>query len=445
METRNFHVLSILLFTFFLPLFYGCANNPSVSLHQQVNNAILNENYDLAVQLATQLVEQDAKDGTAQVLKGRAYLAKGQLEEARLAFTKAIEINPEDFDALHRRAEVYRQLRDDANYLADKNQARQHDATYQPSLASEIPSHSTRAKLPQTTQATEFELVKRLNSHARDEVEEADEQPVLNPFGLKSKDPKVELKPTPVGNTSWSNVGVPSLTGLGADSDKSLPVSGLLPSGNPGLLGKPLPSSALALPNLNQINDNEELNDVSQPPSDQTPARERLAPHQLRTGIENPFLPPQPYVQPNSFLPQFGGSAGRASLPTTGIQSNPPGRMAQRSSPDASNINQYGTGNPTSGLGGIPSTGIALGSLTPQTALPGQALVVSGFSPTSQKQAMRRSVAKQRPREFHQLRSGNWHGFGRQSVGSPSPTGFTPLVRPASSAEGFSSPAFPAP
>lgn len=442
METRNFHLLSISLLTFILPLCYGCTNNQSVSLHQQVNRAILNENYDLAVQLATQLVEQDAKDGAAQVLKGRAYLAHGQLEEARLAFTKAIEINPEDFDALHRRAEVYRQLRDNANYLADKNQARQYDTTYQPSLASEIPSQSVRVKSAQTSQTTDWKLIKRLNSNEHEEVEEADEQPVLNPFALESKSPKVELKPTPVENTSWSNVGVPSLTGSGTDTDNLSPKSKLLPSGNPSLLGKPLPLPALALPNINQINDNDELGDVSQAPKDQVPARERPAPHRLRAGLENPFLPPQPYVQPNSFLPQL---AGQASLPTTGIQSNPLGTMAQRSSSDASNMNQYGMGNPASGLGGAPRSGIALGSLTPQTALPGQALVVSGSSSTSPRQAMRHNVPKQRPREFQHLRSGNWYGYGRQSVGSPNPTGFMPLVRPASSAEGFSSPVFPTP
>ena len=71
-------------------------NQSTADLYESGNQALQNNNYQLAVELLQRVVQQEPKHKAAWNNLGRAYLGLNQNEQAIAAFKKQIEINPYD-------------------------------------------------------------------------------------------------------------------------------------------------------------------------------------------------------------------------------------------------------------------------------------------------------------------------------------------------------------
>ena len=88
----------------------GCISQPEKTTLEQANDHFDASDWDNTIRLCDQAINSGTEIGPAYLLKGRALLSKGQIQESIDCYTKTIELVPNDDEAYHFRAAAYKQV-----------------------------------------------------------------------------------------------------------------------------------------------------------------------------------------------------------------------------------------------------------------------------------------------------------------------------------------------
>ena len=111
-------------------LFAGCGWQVEISDLDQARIHFRESRWDKVLQSCKVAIRNNPDNGEAYLLRGRAQMAKGDLDSAIKSFSEASRVNPDVPESYHYRAAAYRQQGKLALARADKRRARHVDKDY---------------------------------------------------------------------------------------------------------------------------------------------------------------------------------------------------------------------------------------------------------------------------------------------------------------------------
>jgi hypothetical protein len=371
----RFTVICVLLGSLVLA---GC-QKPDFTPQEQAEQHYRNGDYDAMLTACEEAIRLDPTNPELFVLRGNAFFSQERYELAVVAFTKALELDPDHFPAYYRRSEAYKQLGKEDEAFADGLIAREKDPSYEKARLNETNLASEPIAAP-PTQPLEA---------AADDV--AAEEPItrrrLWERSFEGDDAFDALtnggEPTSAGPGSRPSLSRPTILPNGGGP---APGAGRLPNGPAAggvaadTPGAEIPSPLLP-PSDGASEDGEAMpEDTAKQESPKPRPRNLMRP--VWPGMDRaagsqgqmpqvviPPRPPSTGIQSGRTAPaaSAGNPSGVYSPPSTGISSQP--RRSTYSPAGAQPYSPYGgPSRPTTGISSVPRTRYPSGPTPPGIA-----------------------------------------------------------------------------